>query len=101
VDQRADNSQWRYDELNRRTLLALQDGPIDAETAKELIDFLAPNRVTGHPTYYEKSPKSPDGLETAIEGVISLFDLKRRTVESHYGYSCDDWIRIRLPAYVG
>ena len=97
----ADNSQWRYDELNRRTLLALQDGPIDAETAKELIDFLAPNRVTGHPTYYEKSPKSPDGLETAIEGVISLFDLKRRTVESHYGYSCDDWIRIRLPAYVG
>jgi len=94
----ADDSQWRYDELNRRTLEALENGPISYDKAKELIDFLAP--YGDHPNYYEKLPKSPDGNETVIGGSVSLFDLTHRTIESHFGYYCDDWIKLHLSEYI-
>ncbi|MHC4860180.1 MAG: C45 family peptidase [Planctomycetota bacterium] len=87
-----DDIQWRYDELNHRILSALDQGPIDRETAKELIDFLA--KVDG---YYGKPDEIPG---TPIEGATSLFDLREGTVESHFGYHGDDWVRITLPSYI-
>lgn len=91
--------QWRYDELNHQIRQTLSGGAIDYPSAKRLIDFLAP--YGKFPMYYAKNPKSRDGKETRIEGCVSLFDLKRRTAESHYGYYCDDWVKTTLPNYFG
>jgi hypothetical protein len=91
--------QWRYDELNNRILTALETkGYIDYETAKELIDFLSP--YGNFPDYYKHNPKSKDGEQTRIEGATSLFDLKNKTIESHYGYYCDEWVKITLLNYI-
>ncbi len=90
--------QWRYDELNHQIREVLQQkGRIDYATAKRLIDFLAP--YGRFPKYHEKSPFSADEKTQRIEGCVSLFDLKARTVESHYGYYADDWVKTTLPAY--
>lgn len=90
--------QWRYDELNHQIREALQArGSIDYAMAKRLIDFLAP--YGRFPKYHHKSPKSSDGKTAQIGGCVSLFDLKARTVESHYGYYADEWVKTTLPAY--
>ena len=90
--------QWRYDELNYLILKALQQrGAIDYKTAKGLISFLSPDN---NPAYYAANPKSSDGRQTRIEGCVSIFDLKEKIVESHYGYYCDEWVKITLPLYV-
>ena len=99
VGDKADDIQWRYDELNHRIQRVIQEkGTIDFETARQLIDFLAP--YGEHPEYYAHNPRSRDGKEIRIEGCTSVFDLKNRVVESHYGYYCDPWIRITLPNYI-
>lgn len=91
--------QWRYDELNYQVLNMLKTkGFIEYKAAKQLIDFLAP--YGRYPSYYEENPRSSDGKEIRIEGCTSLFDLKNRIVESHYGYYCDKWVRLTLPYYV-
>jgi hypothetical protein len=91
--------QWRYDELNNEVLSALQNGPIDYDTAKNLIDFLAP--YGKFPDYYsKKNPRSKDGKEIRIEGSVSICDLKNKTMESHFGYYCDEWIKLTLPNYI-
>ncbi len=90
--------QWRYDELNHQIRQELSErGRIGHEAAKCLAEFLAP--YGKFPDYYAKNPKSEDGADTRIEGCVSLFDLKKRTVESHYGYYKDEWIKTTLPAY--
>lgn len=94
----ANDSQWRYDELNHQVTIALKEGPITYDKAKELIDFLSPYRSCSH--YWAKSAKSSDGRETVISGSVSLFDLKRKTIESHFGYYCDEWIKLTLPNYI-
>ena len=91
--------QWRYDELNNLILGALKEkGNIDYETAKKLISFLSP--YGRNPLYYAGNPKSRDGKEIRIEGCTSVFDLKNKTVESHFGYYCDKWIKITLLNYL-
>jgi len=35
-----------------------------------------------------------------IEGALSLFDLKEKTVESQYGYYGDEWIKLSLRKYI-
>ena len=90
--------QWRYDELN--TLIAdtiEQKGYIDYEAARDLISFLSPYGKNS--AYYAGNPKSKDGREIRIEGCVSLFDLKDLTVESHYGYYCDKWVKLTLANY--
>lgn len=90
--------QWRYDELNHQiNTVLLEQGSVSYSTAKQLIDFLAP--YGKFPRYYERSPKSRDGKAVRIEGCVSLFDLKARSVESHYGYYADEWVKTTLPAY--
>lgn len=90
--------QWRYDELNHQIRQAIKErGSIDYITAKSLIDFLAP--YGKFPSYYARNPKSKDGRELRINGSTSLFDLKKRSVESHFGYYCDEWVKVTLPYY--
>jgi hypothetical protein len=91
--------QWRYDELNNLILSAIErKGCINLESAREIIDFLAPYGKT--PDYYLNSPKSIDGQQTQIKGSTSLFDLKGLTAYNHYGYYCDEWVKTSLKNYI-
>jgi hypothetical protein len=76
----------------------VNEGMIGLKSAKQLADFLAP--YGDYPTYYQHKPRSRDGFAIRIEGCISVFDLKTRTVESHYGYFDDKWVKTTLPAYL-
>lgn len=98
IGKRVDDIQWRYDELNRLIYDKLEEkGSIGFEDAKNLISFLAP--YGKHKSYYADNPKSKDGREICIEGCLSVFDLKNKVVESHYGYYCDKWLKLTLPQY--
>lgn len=98
VGERVNDIQWRYDELNARIQEKLKaKGYIGFEDAKGLVSFLSPyDKYSG---YYSDNPRSKDGREIRIEGCASVFDLKNRTVESHYGYYCDKWVRLSLQKY--
>lgn len=99
VGEKINDIQWRYDELNAQILQAIRENSmVDFAIARRLIDFLAP--YGRFPDYYADNPRSRDGKQIRIEGSTSLFDLKNRLVESHYGYFCDDWVRITLPNYM-
>ncbi|MGI6161829.1 MAG: hypothetical protein ACOYJD_07335 [Christensenellales bacterium] len=90
--------QWRYDELNSQIRHELsKNGYVNYAAARRIAEYLAP--YGNFPHYYSKNPKSQDGQQTRIEGCISLFDLKARSVESHYGYYGDDWVKTTLPLY--
>lgn len=92
--------QWRYDQLNKELLDALAQGPLDADKALEIIDFLAP--YGQFPDYYfqywEKDKKPLD--ECAIQGSVSLMDLKELTIINHYGFYSDEWVTISLSRYL-
>ncbi|HBN86534.1 MAG TPA: hypothetical protein DDZ89_22175 [Clostridiales bacterium] len=91
--------QWRYDEINRQIKEELRNkGSVDYEAVKRIAEFLAP--YGNHPDYYRNNPKSKDGKDIRIEGCISVFNLKECTVESHYGYYGDEWVKTTLPAYI-
>jgi hypothetical protein len=99
VGDKVNDIQWRYDELNEQINARLSEkGSIDFEDAKDLTDFLSPLRR--YPDYYAGNPRSRDGKEIRIEGCTSVFDLKNKVVESHYGYYCDKWVRLTLPKYL-
>ncbi len=95
-----DDIQWRYDQLNKELLDALAQGPLDADKALEIIDFLAP--YGEFPDYYfqywEKDKKPLD--ECAIQGSVSLLDLKELTIINHYGFYTDEWVTISLKRYL-
>ena len=88
--------QWRYDELNKQILAALGKGYITYEEAKDAIDFLAPDK--NYPKYYNKDQKPLNQVQ--ILGSVSLMDLKTKTIETHYGYYSDEWIKITLNNYL-
>lgn len=93
----AQDSQWRYDALNAliqdELVAALQAGQagIDYLKAKEILQFLDPTGTYGG--YYGTGKK-------VIEGAQSLFDLKQGTIESHYGFYGDDWIKLKLADFI-
>jgi predicted choloylglycine hydrolase len=98
VGNKINDIQWRYDELNNQLLSTIQqERSIDYLAARKLIDYLAP--YGKYPSYYAGNPTSGDGKEIRIEGCTSIFDLKKLSVESHYGYYCDEWVKISLPHY--
>jgi hypothetical protein len=88
------DSQWRYDALNKRILdelAAAGSAGIDYATAKEILRFLSPDGQ--YPDYY--------GVDAdIIEGAQSLCDLKNLTVESRYGHYADDWVLMSLKKYL-
>lgn len=103
VEGKLNDIQWRYDELNNQILTALEPSPgdsrkIDYAQARQLIDFLSP--YGKFPNYYANNFKSTDGKESVIAGSVSLFDLKALTLESHFGYYCDEWVKVQLRNYL-
>jgi hypothetical protein len=94
----ADDIQWRYDELTRRLTSTLDknNGHMSYDEAKEIADFLAPDG--DFPDYYNSKRKPLS--EIPIRGSVSLMDLKKKTMESHYGYYADEWVKISLPNYL-
>ncbi len=95
----ANDIQWRYDAMSYQIKQELKNrGQIDYPRAKRLAEFLSPHGA--YPQYYQKNPKSRDGKALRIQGCLSLFDLKARTAESHYGYYSDGWVKTTLPAYL-
>lgn len=105
-----DNFQWRYDELNSLLLeCTASENKIDYRRARDLISFLRPYNPNHNPLpkvpnpdYYnnDKAKRSHDGKEIMIAGSVSLIDLKNKTMESHYGYYCDEWVKITLANYI-
>ncbi|MGI5918292.1 MAG: hypothetical protein ACOX8N_01330 [Christensenellales bacterium] len=95
----ANDIQWRYDALREQLRKTLQrEGTIGFKSAKQLADFLAP--YGAYPEYYRDKPRSRDGRALRVEGCVSVFDLKAKVVESHYGYFTDEWVRTTLPTYL-
>jgi hypothetical protein len=92
-----DDMQWRYDELNNELLTFLDKGYMTYHEAKKTIDYLAPYRK--FPDYYNKDKKPLDQIQ--IHGSTSIIDLKQHTIETHYGYFSDEWIKIALKSYIG
>ena len=91
-----DDLQWRYDELNSQLITVLEKGYMTGEEAQSIIDFLSPKG--NYPDYYNPEKQSLDSLQ--IQGSVSLVDLKKRIITSHYGYYSDEWIAISLGNYV-
>lgn len=98
VGEKINDIQWRYDALNYLIMKEINEkGSIDYQAAKRLIDYLSPQGP--YQSYYAHKPRSRDNKEIRIEGCTSVFDLKKKVVESHYGYYCDEWVRVTLPNY--
>lgn len=92
-------TQWRYDELNREILDALDAAPsgIDEKVAWQLIDFLRPNGK--FPAFYNPGG-TLDWREVQVHGSVSLCELTGRTLTSRFGYYGDQPVTIRLSAYL-
>jgi hypothetical protein len=92
--------QWRYDELNREILEALDASPggIEAATAWELIDFLRPNGR--FPEYYNPGGKR-DWRQVQVHGSVTLCELTGRTMTSRFGRYGDEPVTLRLGHYLG
>jgi hypothetical protein len=88
--------QWRYDELNNELLDVLDKGYMTYEEAKKTINFLAPNNK--FPDYYNKDQKPLNQVQ--VHGSVSILDLKEKTIESHYGYYSDEWIKLSIMKYI-
>ena len=102
-----DDFQWRYDELNNQILRSLDEAknshkPIDEQKAQHLVDFLRPTEDNPNLVCreYYKSGFKKNGKTIPIEGSVSLFELKGKTVRTHIGYYGDEWIEITLPYYI-
>ena len=91
--------QWRYDELNREILDALDAAPsgVDEQAAWKLIDFLSPSGK--FPAYYNPD-RTRDWREVQVHGSVSLCELTGRTLTSRYGYYGDEPVTIHLSAYL-
>lgn len=93
-----DDFQWRYDELCKEVLQALDVRPngLDDPTAWSLINFLSPEGQFAD--YY-----NPDGTQRwqdiEVKGCVNLFDLTARKIKSLFGYYGDDPVTITLPRY--
>jgi hypothetical protein len=93
-DRLMQDSQWRYDALNKRILdelAAAGSAGISYATAKEILKFISPDGQ--YPDYFGADAD-------IIEGAQCLFDLKNLTVESRYGHYGDKWVTMGLKKYV-
>ncbi len=90
--------QWRYDELNREILTALEAAPagIDAAAAWELIHFLRPDGK--FPQYYNPGG-AKDWHKIQVHGSVTLCELTSRNFTSLFGYYGDEPVTVRLEKY--
>ena len=82
--------------MNNELLDLIDKGYMTYDEAKNAIDFLAP--YGKFPDYYNKGRKPLDQVQ--VHGSVSIIDLKQITIESHYGYYADEWIKISLSKYL-
>jgi len=75
----------------------LDKGYMTYEEAKATISFLAPPLATAGNSRVERATSD----DSVIGGSVSLMDLRSKTIETHYGYYGDEWIKLSLPAYLG
>ncbi len=106
---KSDDVQWRYDKLNSLFIDELSKGVIDYKKAKSLIDYLSPQPDNPYDSdcknYADISNNPVDNDPSGrpfkrIEGSTSLLDLKNKTIEAHYGYYPDEWVKISLLNYL-
>ncbi len=90
--------QWRYDELNRQILDALDAAPdgINAQEAWRLIDFLHPNGPCK--SYY--NPKGGKWEDVQVGGSVTLCELTSQTMTSRFGYYGDSPVTIHLRPFM-
>jgi hypothetical protein len=81
---RLDDIQLRYDKLNNALLGTLDKGYLTYDEAKGIISNSGATLRSGG----------------TIGGAVSLMDLPNKTIESHYGYEADAWIKLKLTDYV-
>ncbi|MGA2975559.1 MAG: carcinine hydrolase/isopenicillin-N N-acyltransferase family protein [Spirochaetia bacterium] len=86
--------QWRYDELNREILDALEAAPngINEQEAWRLIDFLHPNGA--FKSYYNKEGKKWEDVQ--VGGSVTLCELTSRTFTTRFGYYGDPPLTLHL-----
>jgi hypothetical protein len=95
--------QWRYDELNRRILDALDSGHgtaiggVDDDDAWRLIDFLNPG---GDIKDYYNTGNVMDWRRVQVHGSVTLCELTERGMTSRFGYYGDDPVTIHLGRYL-
>ena len=91
--------QWRYDELNREILDALDAAPagLGEGTAWDLIDFLRPDGR--FPEYYNRGADHP-WRQVEVHGSVSLCELRGRTMRSLFGYYGDQPVSMQLGTYL-
>jgi hypothetical protein len=91
--------QWRYDELNRRILEAVDAAPggVEEEAAWRLIDFLNPGGDI--PEYYNPGG-TLDWRRVQVHGSVTLCELVERTMTCRFGYYGDEPVTIHLGRYV-
>lgn len=89
--------QWRYDELNREILDAIDASPagVTEDTAWELINFLRPDGR--FPDFYNANGSAVS--EVQVHGSITLCELAGRSMKSLYGYYGDEPVTVRLDNY--
>jgi hypothetical protein len=90
--------QWRYDELNREVLEAIDAAPagITESTAWELIDFLRPDGK--FPDYYNRG--GHPWQEVEVHGSVTLCELSGLTMKSRFGYYGDQTVSLHLGTYL-
>lgn len=95
-----DDIQWRYDELNREILDALESAPggVSEAVAWDTINFLRPDGR--FPGYYNPLGALP-WEEVQVHGSITLCELTGRSMKSLFGYYGDQPVTITLGHYVG
>jgi hypothetical protein len=90
--------QWRYDELNREILDAIDtasDG-IAEDTAWKLVNFLNP--AGRFPSYY--NPRGAmDWQSVQVHGSVTLCELTSRTLTTLYGYYGDAPVTLHLDSF--
>ena len=89
--------QWRYDELNREILDAIDASPagLTEDTAWTLINFLRPDGR--FPDFYNADGRPLS--EVQVHGSITLCELAGRTMKSLYGYYGDEPVTVHLDNY--
>jgi hypothetical protein len=91
--------QWRYDELNRQVLDALDAAPagLSEAAAWEIINVLRPNGK--FPEYYNPGGAIP-WTRVQVHGSVSLCELRGRTMTSLFGYYGDEPVSLHLGNYL-
>jgi hypothetical protein len=91
--------QWRYDELNKEILDALDAAPggIGERAAWDLIDFLRPDGK--FPEYYNPG-SARDWRRVQVHGSVTLCELTGRTMTSRFGYYGDAPVTLHLESFL-